>query len=219
MWKSNSVAARIVFVIVLISHLPLAVGGWQHPSEINMACYGVWLLINSLLVYSSLKQGFAGILLPLGYLLGNIAMLTLGFVVGGYTFNLGAAETMALYGVVGTISIWCVVGQLTKRWNPRILYIGAIAADLLSFYPQWKQYLLPHDYPTTGLLIGWMCWIVGAGMNLVFVEKLFFKLGMPEGQYRLLYEKEKRPLLIIEESAFSLENVCFMTATVFLMMR
>lgn len=219
MSQQTSVYAWIVFFISAGAYVPLAVGGWYHPSEINMAAYGIWMVLAGMFLYSSWKQEFAGVRMPLGFFVGNVLMLVFGFWVGGYTFNLGPAETMALYGVVGTLSLWTTIGALTSRWSSRLLYWGAIVADLLSFYPQWKQYLLPHDYPTTWMLVGWCCWIGGAAINVVFVEKLFKKLLMPEEEYEREYEKMKKPLLIWEESAFSLENCFFMTVTVFLMAR
>ncbi len=146
-------------------------------------------------------------------------MLILGIWIGGYTFNLGAGETIALYGIVGTISVWTVVGQTTGKWSPRILYLGGILAEAFSYYPQWKQYLLPHDPPTRWMLYGWCISMVGVGINILLVERLLNKLLMAKGNYQIHYSKPKSLLSILEESAFSLENCLLGNFTIFLMIQ
>lgn len=209
----------VVFIFGVCANVPIAIGGWQHPIEINMASYSIWLIISGMLLYSSHSQGFAGWRMPLGFFFGNSSLLVLGFIRGGYTFNLGFAEIIALYGVIGTLSLWVAVGTVTKRWSPRILFLGGVTADILSFYPQLKQYLLPHEPPTNLMISGWCLWILMAFINIFLVEEFFKKLTMTKMVYERLYEKSKNALLIIEESIFSLENFIFMIATVFVMVR
>jgi hypothetical protein len=197
------------FVLLLSAgaYIPLGVGGWQHPSEINAASYGSWLILSAMLLYSSRSQGFAGWRMPLGFLIGNASLLVLGLLRECSTFNLGQAESIVLFGIIATLSIWVAVGGMTKTWNPRILFLGGIAADVFSFYPQLKQYLEPHEKPTEWMLLGWCMWILGAMINVAFVERLPTKL----------YARTTPPLLALEESGFSLENGFFMLVTVLVM--
>jgi hypothetical protein len=213
---------RWSLVVLLLSagaYIPLAIGGYSHPTEINVASYSLWMIISGMFLYSSHSQGFAGWRMPLGFFIGNGSLLTLGLAHGGYTFNLGPAETIALYGIIGTISVWAAVGLTTKKWKPRILFLGGIIIDVLSFYPQLKQYLLPHESPTTWMILGWSLWVLGAFINIVLVEKLFKKLTMTKTMYEKSYGKTKKPLLVLEESAFSVENCLFMFITIIVMTR
>lgn len=207
--RNQQLIGWVVFAFSAGAYIPLAIGGWQHPEEINVASYSLWLILASMLLYSSRAQDFAGWRMPLGFVLGNGSMLVLAFALGEYTFNLGTAETIVLYGLIATISAWVAVGQTTGKWNPRILFLGSVAADILSFYPQLKQYLEPHDEPTYWMLFGWSLWIVGAFINVALVERMCQKL----------YTRAKHPLLVLEESAFSLENGLFMIITVAVMVR
>lgn len=207
----------IVLLFGAGAYVPLAVGSWNHPAELNVASYGLWFILTLMLLYSSWKQNFAGLRLLAGFCLGNFSMLILAFLVGGYTFNLGPAEAVVLYGMIATLSIWGAVGQVTGKWNPRILFTGGVAADILSFYPQLKQYLTPHDVPTTWMILGWSMWIAGALINVIMVEHLATKLCMSEVMYENRYQKQKSSLLIFEESAFSLENSLCMVITILVM--
>lgn len=209
----------IVFILGAGAYLPIAIGGWQHPAEVNIASYSIWLIISGMLLYSSHSQGFAGWRMPLGFFFGNGSLLVLGFTRGGYTFNLGPAETLALYGVIGTLSVWVAVGTMMKKWKPRILFLGGVTADILSFYPQLKQYLLPHEPPTDLMILGWCLWILMAFINIILVEEFFKKLMMTRAMYERHYEKPKDALLIAEESIFSIENGVFMIVTVLVMIR
>ncbi len=214
-----SLAQRIVFAFSLGGYVPLTIGGWRHPSEMNLAAYGIWLVIGAMLVYSSYKQGFAGLLLPFGFCVGNSWMIALGLFRGGYTFNLGTAEAVALYGIVFTLSLWVAAGTTTGKWSPRILYLGAISAEAISYYPQWKQYLLPHESPTSWLLAGWGLSITGVFVNIAFAERFFAKLAMPRELYRSSYQREKSFLRSIEASAYSIESLTLGSFTIFLMGR
>ena len=197
----------IVFILSAGAYIPLAIGGWDHPAEINVASYCLWLILSGMLLYSSYSQGFSGWRLPLGYLIGNLSMIILGIVTGGYTFNVGPVESVVLFGLIITVFILTVVGKLTGKFNSRIIFIGAISADVVSFYPQIKQYLMPHDFPTNWMLVGWGMWIAGVAVNIILVERLFKKLCKSEGQ----------SWKIIEESLFSIENGIFMIITTIVM--
>lgn len=207
----------VVFILGVGAYVPIALGGWQHPKEINIALYSIWFIISTMLLYSSLARGFAGWRMPFGFLIGNVLLLALGFIRGGYTFNFGPVETVALYGVVVTLSLWVAVGTVRKEWNSRIIFIGGITADILSFYPQLKQYLLPHEPATQLMMLGWYLWIIMAFINVIVVEEFIKKLVMNELAYASIYGKSKKFWLIVEESAFSLENTVFIVVTVLVM--
>ncbi len=145
--------------------------------------------------------------MPFGFLIGNASMLILAICRRGSTFNLGHAESVVLFGIVVTISLWATIGGITGKWNARILFLGGIAADILSFYPQLKQYLEPHDLPTEWMLLGWGMWILGATINVTLVEELPHKLC----------NRTTSPLQALEVSGFSLENGLFMIVTVLVM--
>ncbi len=217
---SNRLWSWIVFGFSAGGYMPVALGGMQHPREINMASYGIWTIISCMMLYSSYRERFAGWWMPLGFLAGNVTMIGLGFLMGGYTINLGPAEMVSIYGIVTVLSVWVAVGTVTKQWSNHILLLGTIATDIASFYPQLKQYLLPHERPTALLIIGWCLFASGAFVNFVFVERLFAKLGMSEASYMQLYGKNaKSILLILEESAFSVENCVLIIITIFVMTR
>jgi hypothetical protein len=119
--------------------------------------------------------------------------------------------------VIVTLSVWVAVGTIIKRWSHRILFLGGVSADILSFYPQLKQYLLPHEPPTHLMMFGWCLWILMAFINVSIVEEFFKKLLMAEARYQRAYGKPRNRWLIAEESIFSLENAIFMIVTVLVM--
>lgn len=207
----------VVFILGAGAYVPMAIGGWQHPREINMASYSIWLIVSGMLLYSSYSRGFAGWRMPFGLSIGNGLLLVFGFIRGGYTFNLGSAEIFALYGVIGALSLWVAVGTFTKKWSHRILFLGGVTADILSFYPQLKQYLLPHEPATQLMMIGWYLWVLMAIINVIMVEGFFKKLLMARLAYESIYKKTKNFWLITEESIFSLENGMLMLVTVLVM--
>jgi len=210
----------IVFVICVGAYVPIVIGGIRHHGEINMAGWVLWAIISCMMLYSSHSEGFVGWRLALGFLVGNISMIILGLSVGGYTFNLGPAEMIGLYGIVTVLSFWVAVGTITKKWSNHILVVGTVATDLLSFYPQLKQYLLPHESPTALMLVGWSLFALGTFVNFVFVEQLFVKLTADEMTYRKLFERKNKNLLsIFEESAYSIENCAAVTITILVMIR
>lgn len=175
--NQKKVIEWMVFIFSAGAYIPLAIGGWLHPEEINVASYSLWLILASLLLYSSRAQNFAGWRMPLGFVIGNSLMICLAGAINIYTFNLGPSEMIVLYGIVGVIVV------ATIRWAqghtgdvPRIIFLGSVVADILSFYPQIKQYLQPHDAPTNWMLLGWCMWILGAFINVAFVERVLQKI-------------------------------------------
>ena len=146
-------------------------------------------------------------------------MVVFALIQGGYTFNLGPTEIIIFYGIVTTLCVWVSVGMATEKWNPNILYFGGIFADVLSFYPQLKQYLLPHERPTVWMIIGWALFGLGSILNVFFVEHLQKKLLLCQADYTSIYGKEKNLLKIFEESAFSIENTVLISITILVMCR
>lgn len=197
----------LIFLLSFGAYLPLAIGGWQHPVEINTASYGLWLILALTFLYSSYCQGFAGWRLPLGFALGNSGMLIMAMIRGGTTFNLGPAEYVVLFGLTSIIALWVLVGQLTGKWSPRILFFGSIAVDLLSFYPQAKQYLLPHEPLSLLGFTGWGMWLLAAIVNLVMAEKFF----------TIWKNSPSKRWQTVESSLLSIEQIIFMIAMILIM--
>ncbi|MEK9180266.1 MAG: hypothetical protein AAB897_02545 [Patescibacteria group bacterium] len=208
-----------VFAISVGAYIPLAIGGWLHQKELNIACYSIWLILALMMVFGSFKQGFAGWRMPLGWTLGNGSLVIFSLAIGGYTFNLGPAETIVIYGIIGTLALFVAVGTMTKKWNPRILLLGSIAADVLSFYPQMKQYLQPHEPATWLMISGWWLFLLAALANAFFVEEFAKKLLMGEAEYVIAYGRAKNTCRIIEESLLSLENSSLIFVTIVVMTR
>lgn len=208
----------IVFILGAGGYVPLIVGGIQHPSEINIATYSLWIILCSMIAYSSWKQKFAGWFMPFVWVIGQAGVIATALYIGGYTFNLGVEEVIVFYGIIATISVWVVVGQQAGKWNPRILFLGSIFADVLSFYPQIKQYLLPHDAPTVWLVIGWSMFIADTLVNLIFVEHFPQKLSTPKDQYEVKYGEPKQTLHLFESSLLSIENMILVSVTLALML-
>lgn len=202
----------LVFFLGAGAYVPIMIGGWQHPAEINLATYSLWFILCSLIAYSSWKRRYAGWFMPLGWVFGQGMIITTAFLRGGYTFNLGQEEIIVFYGIIITLSLWGTLGQLTGKWDPRILYLGSILADMLSFYPQIKQYLLPHEPATIWLTLGWSIFIIDILVNLLLVEHLPEKLLASRA-------KPKEILHILEHSLLSIENLFFLTLSLVLMLQ
>lgn len=207
----------IVFLLGTGGYIPIIIGGIAHPTEINIATYGLWLILCSLIAYSSRKQHFVGWFMPFGWVVGQAGIITVALCIGGYTFNLDAEEMIVFYGIIVTLSVWVIVGQQTKKWNPRILFWGGVIADILSFYPQIKQYLAPHDAITLWLVLGWSMFIADMFINLIFLERLPQKLAMPKEKYRAKYGEQKNIFLLLESSFLGLENIILLSLTLWLM--
>ena len=234
MSKHQNFWGWVVFVLAISGYLPIAIGGWRHPVEINLASYSIWFIITGMMLYSQHSAGFAGWRMPFGFLFGNVALLTIGLVRRGSTFDLGPAEMIGLYGVIVlltvvlTVVVTVVIARLTKRAAmnaktkrlfARILYYGAIVTDIISYYPQFKQYLLPHELPSRLMILGWGLWILMGFANVIVVEGLIGKLLTPKAAYERIYRTPKKVTLILEESAFSLENAVFIVAMTLVMIR
>jgi hypothetical protein len=207
--KNIKISEWIVFLFGAGGYIPLIIGGVLHPSEINIATYGLWFVLCSMIAYSSWKQRFAGWFMPFGWVVGQFSIIAVALSVGEYTFNLNTEEMIIFYGIIITLSVWAVVGQQTKKWNPRILFFGGILADILSFYPQIKQYLGPHEAVTSWLVLGWSMFIADMFINLLFVEHLPQKL----------MAKKENFFCIIESSLLGLENIILLSVTLWLMLR
>ena len=206
------------FVLSVGGYGALMIGGYEHPEEINILSFGLWLVLSVLILYSMRSEGFSGWRMPLGWLLGNAIMLVMAFVIGGYTFNLGDREAIGLVGLVTTLAVWVTVGTATRRWNPRILYLGSVMADALAFYPVMKQYILPHAPMTAWGIVGWVMFFLGAVINAFIVERFVFKLLMHPVEYTGRFQEEKRMLRIVEGSLLSLENVVLILVVVVLIL-
>jgi len=194
----------VVFACGFGGYVPLAIGGWEHPIELNMATFSLWAILSIMMFYSAYLQKYDGWYMPLSWAFGNVSLLVFAVFLPGTTFNLGHSETIALFGLITVIGAWVVIGQITRRWNHRILFLGSILVDVFSFYPQLKQYLLPHEAPTVWLLIGWTLFLLSALCNLLFVERLFFKLR----------QTGRKLLPALEESALSIENIVLIAITI-----
>jgi len=194
----------VVFLLSLGAYAPLAYGALIHPEELNIATYSVWSIIAIMITYAKVAQRESGWELPAGFILGNIGMIGLAFWMDEYTFNLGPAETVVFYGIVTTLATWAAIGQVKKTWDPRIIFWGGILSDVASFYPQVKQYLLPHDDPTIWLFMGWIMWILAVLISLLKVE-----------QFPTTFKKDRR--FALKNSAFTIENGTFMLVTVVIM--
>jgi len=210
----------LVFFFSFGAYVPLAIGGWQHPEELNIATYGAWTILTLTLTYAAIIQKYEGWILTFGFFFGNLAMVLLSLGRGGYTFNLGPAEYIVLYGFISTIFVATVMWFLGHKGDvPRVLYVGSVVADIASFYPQIKQYLVPHSAPTFWIFIGYAMFLIGVTLTIVLVEQLPNKLRMDEKQYAKVHQKPKKILLILEESFFSIENMILLPLTVYLMAR
>ncbi len=206
---SQKIWGWIIFALGIGGYVSIGIGGWLHPVELNMATYSLWAMLSVTLFFSMYLQKHEGWYMPLSWIFGNVFLVVLAAFLPESTFNLGQSEAIVLYGLVTVIGTWVVVGQVTKRWNHRILFWGSIITDVLSFYPQLKQYLLPHEPPTLWLLMGWACFLLSVSCNLFLLGRLFFKLRPTD---------EKR-LSLAEESALSIENIVLIIITIVVMMR
>lgn len=207
MIRLQKVSSIIVLVLAAGGYVPVALGACQHPSELNVAAFGLWTILSIMFVSSSLSLGFVSWRLPLGFLIGNVALLVLAIFLRDVTFNLGQSEWIALFGTIVTLSVWVTHGHITKKRNPRILLWGAVCADVLSCYPMLKQYLYDAHAPMTMLgITGWTMWYAGILVNLIGVDMLPQKLAMSAATYKKMFGEEKHCGFIAEESVFSIEQ-------------
>jgi hypothetical protein len=214
-----------VLLLTMAGNIPVGIGGILHPPELNLASFSIWLIISAMLLYSTVAQQLPGWHLPLGFVIGNASLVILGLSIDGSTFNLGETEAFGLYGIVITLCIYgCVAASNKYRghgklWDPNIVFYGAILTDLVSFYPQAKQYLLPHDPMTWWGLAGYTMFLLASLLTAFWVEQMYRKLRMGPREYLQTYKKEKRVWGIIKDSLFALEQVVFIGALLPLMVR
>lgn len=200
--RKSDVVGWAVFFILVLAYIPLFIGGYEHPDEINIYSYGVWLVLSVMFLYSSRSLGFAGWRVPLGFMVGNIAMIILAVIQGGFTANLAAAEATAFLGIIGTLVAWLLYGMTTNKWSPRVIFWGAILSDVLSFYPQAKQYWGPNEMASIATMSGWYMWLSGASLNVFAVEHVHKKIAQASSW------REVR--MHLEASGFAIEQIIFM---------
>ena len=192
--------------LMLLGNLFMIIAGWQRPEEANMASYMLWLIITVTYLYTSWK-----LKLPksLGYafIAGNLLLIAFALARGGYTFNLGVAEYTSLFTLVTGISCWAAYGAVTKRWDARLLLLATIAADVLSFYPQNKQYFGPNDPPSYLLFTGLGIWVLSMLYNIIFIDKFFQKL----------VDGDEKKGTVILNSMISIENFFLLLVTMYVM--
>jgi len=216
--NTKNISAWVAFVFSVGGYIPLAIGVYRHPVELNIATFSLWAILSALMTYSAVKMKFPGWRMQFGWLIGNIGMLCVAAHLQRFTFNLDPAETIALYGIIITVGVWLTVGKVTGKLNDHILFIGVVATDVLSYYPQFKQYLLPHESPTIWLMCGWAMFFLGAICNIVWVDEMFKKLFTPRQVYPARFGgNEKNVLAIFESSAISFENAILIATTIFIM--
>ena len=216
---SSKILGWLVFSISLGAYIPLIIGGWQHPSETNVACFSLWIVLAAMLAYSAWAQGYEGWRINLAFFAGNIVVVALALIRHGYTFNLGPTEMILIYGLSTVIVVWWIISTKTGRWRPDILWIGGIIVDVISFYPIVKQYLRAHEAATNLCIAAWAMFGLGALINFVCVEKLFSKLGTNPATYEAVFGEKKSHAKILSTSAFSLENFTMIITTLVLMLR
>lgn len=216
---SVKILGWIVFAIGLGAYVPLIIGGWSHPLETNLACFMIWVALAITLCYSQIVQKYDGWRIQVAYAIGNIIVVVIALARGGYTINIGLQEAIALYGFVITVCTWAAVGAKTKRWNPEILYLGTVTVDMVSFYPQLKQYLQPHEPASTWCLVAWSMFGLAMLINFSLVEQLFRRLFLSKDYYKSVFGEDKSYVKIFKASYFSIENFLFILTTVVLMAR
>lgn len=193
--ESQKQWGRVVCFFTLGMYIPLFIGGVVQPDKLNIASFGIWTFLSLVFAYLSKVLGHRGWRMAMGYFGGNIAIVGLAFYQGGYTANLEASESTALFGVVGTICAWIIYGLRTGTWPPRVLYLGFVLAEALSFYPFIKQFWGPSEFVGNWTYLAWVMGVIGPALNLLLVERLHARLRIESGKRR-----------IVEGSLYSLEN-------------
>ena len=197
---------KALIFYIMIGNLLLMIAGWKHPEEANIASYVMRLFISSTYTFSCwwLKSSMA---LGYAFIIGNIFLLSTTLIRGGHTINIGAVETIGLFSILISMLIFSTYGAITKKWDGRILLCGTITSDVLSFYPQYKQYLDPNDPPSYFLLLGLLVWALAMLHNIVLVQKTVQRI-------RLGNEKVSKVLL---DAAISVENFVLLLLAIYIM--
>jgi hypothetical protein len=203
--------------LILGAYVPLVIGGWQQPADINIVCYAIWTFLALLAAYSMRRLRYDGWPLMVGCVIGDLVMLILGLRLGG-AFSLDTTAAIGLSGIALTLAVWTTYGQISKRWEPRILYLGLIATDVLSFIPMGIQLFLPHPPPTVFCLVGWSCWTAGYAINVFGIDRLVTKLRMAPVLYEATFGQPKTLWGAIEPSIIPAEIGLLNLATVLAMM-
>ncbi len=198
---------RWVMILAALAYVAIAIGGYFHRSELNVASYSVWLILSAMMAYPSKKQKLPSYYMVMVWVIGNASLVVFSLALGGFTYNLDAAGTIAFYGIVSTFAVWGAVAAVTKKFNSFILFYGVILTDMASFYPQLKQYYQPHEQATPWMYAGWSLWIVAATIQLIHVDKFI-------ANWRA---KSASRLKLLQTSATSLENGVMLIVTTFMM--
>ncbi len=193
------------------AYVPLAIGAYMHPAELNLPSYLLWLLLTATMLYAQRKGGDPGWSMTLAFMLGNVVMVCLAPFSPGYTFDIGMHEGIGIFGMAATVLIYALCGGTSKTRNPRILYRGMIAVDVSAYYPFLKQYVGPHEPATWWFILGCMLFFLGAVTNLIKVEGFFVKFRSTTSR------KEK--LEVLETSLFSMEIIFFLILIIWLATR
>jgi hypothetical protein len=204
---TNKFWYQLVMAIAALGYICIAIGGYFHRSELNIASYSVWLVLSAMMAYSSKKQNLSSFHMVMSWVIGNAALIVFSLAIGDYTYNLDAGGTIAFYGVISTFAVWGAAASITKKFNSWILFYGVIMTDCASFYPQLKQYYYPHEQATPWMYAGWILWVVAAAIQLVHVDKFI-------ANWRA---KTASRLKLLETSATSLENGIMLIITTIMM--
>lgn len=197
-------AVSVFFVTV--AYLPIIIGGWIHPAEINIATYGLWTMLFILYGYSSWKLKKPDLPLVLCCIVGDLLVTVLGLAAGG-AFVLGKVEGVGIIGLALTVGSFLVYGMIRKL-DDRIIAWGVIVTDVVSFYPMAKQYLwMKHEPMSAFGLAGWWCFLLGA-LAMLFGSQRFVE--------KIVTRSSRLPATL-EQSALALEQVLFQSGMIYIM--
>jgi hypothetical protein len=158
----HSVLSIVAAILGVISFFPYFSSIFRGETKPQRATYGIWSFIGIVEVGSYVASGArATVLLPLVYLIGEIAIFVLSFKRGmGGTNKLDfICLAGALMGIIG----WVVTN------NPHVALYLSIFASLCGFIPTVKKtYFLPR----TESALSWGIAGVAATLNLLAVPHL-----------------------------------------------
>ena len=216
--RNSKILGWSVFALTLLAYIPLGLGSWNKPAEFNMPSFLAWVLLAGQFLFATHSQGFDGWRMPFGYFIGNIGVVIVMLYRGGYTMNLTFTEHILFGGTILVGTIWFICYQRSKKSNPRILYFGNILVDMISFYPQIKQFAGVHDPVSLKTLLGWAMFLLIAVINVFVVERFMKKIAMKDREYEFAFNRKKRVMSILEESLFSIEQSIFIGGLLVLML-
>lgn len=165
----------VLIVAIALGNLMLILAGWNTPEEANLASYTLWLLISMSYTYGCIRMNESR---SLGYafFFGNVFLIGFALLRGGWTFNLGLAESIGFISLTMVVGGWGTYGLIYGTWRGEWLLAGTIFTDVLSFYPQNKQYFGPNEPPSAFLFIGLSLFALSMLYNIVFIEKTVQKI-------------------------------------------